>query len=86
MNQEITPEQYWQIVGLMAIAKTGIDRLKEVEQSMRAVLGVTKEDEEISGIGDPHHIGDAIYSEYSVRELLEKLGVTVMRPGGTEEE
>jgi hypothetical protein len=39
------------------------------------VFEVSADDENRSGIGDPDHLGDALYSDYSADQLLEKLGL-----------
>jgi len=75
MIKQITKQQYLQVVGLLTLAKSNMARLQDIESSIRDVLQVTKSDEGKSGVGDPQHIGDAIYSVYSPDELLEKLGV-----------
>jgi hypothetical protein len=71
-----TNQQYWQTLGLLALAKTHTDSLNAIESALRSVLEVKESDEGKSGIGDPSHIGDALYSGYSTRELFEKLGIT----------
>ena len=75
MIKVITEEEYWQIVGLLALAKQCNDRMDDIEASIRFVLRLQKADEKQSGVGDPQHIGDAVYSRYSPDELLEKLGI-----------
>lgn len=76
MLREITKDQYWQLTGLLFVAQRQVARLGEIESSIRCLLEVRRPDEEISGEGDPSHIGDAIYSDYSADQLLEKLGIT----------
>ena len=82
MIKKVTKQQYWQITGLLALAETTVARLGDLEKSIRSVLEVQKSDEGTSGVGDPQHIGDAIYSGYSPGKLLEKLGIAtfVERP------
>jgi len=75
MIKRITQQQYWQITGLLALAETTISRVGDIESSIRSVLEVEKSDEGISGVGDPQHIRDAIYSGYSPDQLLGKLGI-----------
>ena len=76
MIKRITKQQYWQITGLLALAATTRSRLEYIESSIRSVLEVGKFDEGTSsGVGDPQHIGDAIYSGYSPDQLLGKLGI-----------
>lgn len=81
MKHKIEQTEHWQLVGLLALAEAEIDRLKGIEQAIRSVLHVTKEDDEISGTGNPEHICDAIYSGYSVEELLDKLGIELATNG-----
>ena len=75
MISKINKDQYLQLVGLMTLAASNMARLKDIESSIRALLDVNPKDEDVSGIGDPDHIGDSIYSEYSPDELLKKLGI-----------
>ncbi len=82
MTKRVTKQQYWQITGLLALAETAVAQLGDIESSIRSVLEVQKVDEGVSGKGDPQHIGDAIYSGYSVDSLLDNLGIApfVERP------
>ena len=75
MISEINKEKYLQLVGLMTLSAANMARLKDIESSMRALLDVSQKDEGVSGVGDPNHIADSIYSEYSPDELLGKLGI-----------
>ena len=75
MTKRITKQQYWQLTGLLALAKATVSRLTEIEYSIRSILGVRPADDGKSGVGDPQHIEDAVYSGYSVDQLMEKLGV-----------
>lgn len=75
MLKKITRQQDWQITGLLTLARTTLSQLEAIEESLNEVLEVVEADHEVSGIGDPGHIGDAIYSRYSSKELLKKLGI-----------
>lgn len=81
MTRQITREQYLQVLGLLALAKHEIEVLKRIALSLESVFGVTDADRNTSGIGDPQHIDDAAYSDYSAEELLQKLGVSVADAG-----
>lgn len=83
MVKQVTKEQVWQITGLLALAREHNNWLKDIELSIRSVLRVNKRDEGTSGVGDPGHIGDAVYSPYSVDELLAKLGIAVQKTTAT---
>lgn len=82
MISTITKEQYWQLTGLLALAATHLSKLEDIEASIRSVLCVEPDDEEVSGVGSPGHISDAIFSGYSVQELLGKLGIEHSPPAG----
>lgn len=77
MKTTITQSEYLQALGLMTLASHHIGRLKDIEASLKTLFAVEPQDDETSGIGDPDHIGDAIYTEYSTDELLKTLGVSV---------
>lgn len=79
MIKSITKAQYWQIVGLLSLAKPAIKTLDDIEKSIRSLLAVTSEDDAVTGIGDPAHIQDAIYNDYYPEKLLGKLGIKVAK-------
>ena len=75
MIKQITKEQYWQLVGLLALAKNLSERLEDIVSSIQNTLQVKEFDCKVSGLGDPEHIRDAVYSGYSPEELLQKLDI-----------
>lgn len=76
MIKQVTNEKYLQVLGLLTLAGDYYTRLEAVGTSIRNVLEVTTADEDVSGVGSPEHINDALYSRYSVDELLSKLGLS----------
>lgn len=79
MVKQVTKEQYLQLVGLLALAKVHNARLLDITESAKQVLEVTPEDANVHGVGDPDHINDAVYCEYPVEKMLQKLGVSLPR-------
>ena len=78
MTKEINSAQKMQLIGLLALARNHNEHLANIEVAARDLLGVTRSDEiDANGIGDPQHIGDAVYSGYSADYLLEHLGISV---------
>jgi hypothetical protein len=78
MIRTVTLETFYQVTGLLTIADQHYRMLEEIENSIRDVLKVTPEDDDIPGVGGAGHIGDAIFSRYSAKTLLvEKLGLTL---------
>ena len=65
--------EYLQVVGLLALAERHLKMLNDIEESICKVVGVPYRD----GAGD--HVGDAIYSEYSADEMLEKINYALKR-------
>lgn len=79
MIKELNRTKLSALIGLMYLAKIEMSKLRDIEESVKELLEVEQVDYETSGIGDPEHIGDAIYSEYSVNELLGKLGIAKVK-------
>lgn len=75
MIAKVNKQQYLQIVGLLALGKVHYGKLQDIEAALKDVLEVNTGDYRRSGIGNPDHIGDALYSDYSPDVLLEKLGI-----------
>ena len=69
---EITETEKLQLIGLLVLAKAGNERMKDI---LSAVMAITGEQ------GDMGHSSDAVYSDYTADELLEKLGITVSANG-----
>lgn len=64
----ISRSQHLQLVGILTLAK----RYRELMDDLtRAALSITKEGEECG------HTNDAIWSDYTADELLERLHITV---------
>ena len=62
---------YLQVVGLLALAEGHLKNLNDIEAAICKVVGVPYRD----GAGD--HVGDAIYSEYSADEMLDKISYAI---------
>jgi hypothetical protein len=69
---EITENENMQLIGLLVLAKAGNERMKDI---LKAVMAITGETE------DCGHSSDAVYSDYTADELMEKLGITVSANG-----
>lgn len=69
---EISQEDYISLAGLLAIAREHIAAQEVIERAITKILG----EKEHEG-----HAGDAVWSGYSVKTLLDKSGITV-RPAG----
>lgn len=67
----ITREQYYQLLGLVLIAKQHNDALEGVTKAVRSI---TQETDEYG------HSSDVLYSDYGVDGLLERLKITVEDP------
>ena len=78
MTKTISKATYWQLVGLLALAKDTNSRLEGIKVAVEDIFEVSEEDQCVSGIGNPEHIADAMYSDYSATELLHKLGIKVV--------
>lgn len=70
-KKSITTEEYYQLEGLMIIAKQHNDALKVLEQ---ATIDITGENTEVWGGG---HCGDAVYSDMDAKLLLRRLGLEI---------
>ena len=70
--KQVNEAQFWQIIGLLALAKEANKQLKYIEEAIGDTLGV-----DISDIaGNSGHISDAIHGqEYNVEELLRKMDI-----------
>lgn len=64
----ISREEYVSLAGLLAL---GRDVMRDERRLVAAVAKILGED------GENGHAPDAIYSEYSVDDLLQKSGITV---------
>jgi hypothetical protein len=69
-QRQLTRTEYLQITGLLLIGKKHREALEDVQRALHELTG--EDDDPLSG-----HCGDAIYSEYSARQLCEKLKLTV---------
>lgn len=65
---EISQEDYISLAGLLAIAKEHNAALKTIERAIAKILGEKE---------DNGHASDAVYCDYSVKELLDKSDITV---------
>lgn len=65
----ISTKEYYQLVGLLTLAKEYNNKLKDLE---KAALLITKEKSEYGG-----HTMDAIYTDYTVDDLLKKLNIEI---------
>jgi len=78
MIKTISHDDFLALEGLLLLAKEHVRNLQDIEHGIAALVKVTDEDGDKSGIGDPQHIGDACYtgySGYSASKLLAKLGI-----------
>jgi hypothetical protein len=66
---EITEIEKLQLIGLLTLAKSGNERQQDI---LKAVLAITGETDELG------HSSDAVYSDYTADELLERLGIKVV--------
>jgi hypothetical protein len=69
---EISHEDYVSLAGLLAIAREHNATLRTIERAIAKILGEQE---------DNGHAGDAVWSDYSVNELLSKSGITVRAEG-----
>ncbi len=69
----LTKAQYYQAFGILTTIRNRRSLILELEQSLAEVLRVQSE------IGDNYygHVSDAIWEDYSIDELLDKLGLEV---------
>jgi hypothetical protein len=80
MSKQIGNDKYVQLVGLLTIANFHTRRVDEVKLAACEVLGIGDE-----GGTDGDHVGDAIWGNptddpvASVRQLLDRLGVEVLK-------
>lgn len=65
---EITENERLQLIGLLVLAKAQNEKLKDI---VTAVVAITGETDEYG------HSSDAVYCDYTVDELMEKLGISV---------
>lgn len=65
---KVTQSEYLQLVGLLTLAKTYTSKLEDI---LKLVIKITGEK------NDMGHSSDAVYSPYSVDELIKKLEITV---------
>jgi hypothetical protein len=72
MSNAITKDQYLQAMALLILAQQRRKFVEECERAIYAALGMEWDD----GGG---HIGDAVWSDYSIDELLRKLSIE--KPG-----
>lgn len=72
--KNISKEKYYQVVGILSIAQSCMERLTGLELGLADVLEV-REDNDISNYYG--HVSDAIYGGYSVNQLLECLNLKV---------
>lgn len=68
-NKTITKAEYYQIVGLLALSKTHMTKLRDIEESIKDITGKT---EDVSC-----HVADAVYCEENAEFLLERLSIKV---------
>lgn len=71
----ITPNERLQLIGLLALAQMYNKMLKDIERAAFALTGELDNDGKAADYG---HTSDAIYSDYSVDDLLGRLDLTVM--------
>jgi hypothetical protein len=72
MKSTITKNEYYQLIGLLKLGQSYNAKCLDIEKAMSEIVG---EKEKFGG-----HCGDAIYSNYSVDELLDKLNLKVSGP------
>ena len=76
MKTEITKKEYLTAYALLHLAHEKINELRNFEGSLASVLGVEDDGSDYFG-----HVSDAIYSEYDLKTLLNKLGIKRKRAG-----
>jgi hypothetical protein len=71
--KKASESEFWQIVGLLALAKKANEQLKYIEEAIGDTLGI--DTEEI--LGNSGYISDAIYGEnnYNAHDLLKKMDI-----------
>jgi len=74
-KESITENEKLQLMGLLVLAKRHNDALKDIVASVRKIIGQE---------GDRGHCDDAVYCDYSVDELLDKMEVVVQPAQGKE--
>lgn len=71
---ELTKEEYFQLIGLLHLAKVQWDKLTDIEEAVAVTVGM-----HINDIGDHGHVSDAIWSGddgwRSAGELMKKLKI-----------
>lgn len=67
-KESISENERLQLMGLLILAKRHNDSLKDIVASVREIIGAVE---------DEGHCNDAVYCDYPVEELLEKMEVTV---------
>lgn len=75
MIKKCSTSKYLEILGLLSLAEYHNEKLVSIIDAISHVLEVKPKDKEVSGIGNPEHIFDAVYSNEPVEELLKKLGI-----------
>lgn len=66
----ITENQYYQLVGLLTLSK---HYNKKIQDIVKACKEITEEASEFS------HTEDAVYSDFTVDQLLDRLDITVVK-------
>lgn len=67
MTKVISQGEYLQLAGLLALANKHVTMLEDIAQSAEQITGET----DITN--------DAVFCDYPVDELLDRLGITVVR-------
>jgi hypothetical protein len=68
MKKQISKNEYYQLTGLLYLAKTYNRKLVDIGEACQELTG------EVDEMG---HTMDAIYSDYSADDLLERLHISV---------
>lgn len=77
MKESITREEYWQLVGLLALARNFESKMKDIERATAELLGAEPESENSTYYG---HVSDAVYGERGPDDLLRLLKIGVSPP------
>jgi hypothetical protein len=68
MKKQISKNEYYELMGLLSLAVTYNEKLLDLAEACRHI---TQEEDEFG------HSSDAVYSDYSADDLLERLHIVV---------
>lgn len=73
-NRTITQNQYWQLVGLLALGKSYMQKIEDITSTALAIT----DEHDSKGILEPYgHTADAIVCGYTAEKLLGLLEIEV---------